>query len=100
MAERGVWEVWAGVVCGGEGEGDPGGNGSSRVLHPAQFFVSAVFVFVGLYAFVGVFLYGRGGVCGGEKSADRGVDEGEEEDGGKESDGEDEEEVVRGEEFL
>ena len=92
-----MWEVWGDVVGGGEGEGDTGGDGASRVLY-----VEEDGVFVGgeeewKEAGVGRQLARGSGEGGSEEGGDCGIVEGEEEDSGEKGDGEDEDEDVRGE---
>ena len=81
MAERGVWEVWGGVVGGGEGERGAGGDGTSRLLHAAENGAAGWGEEERKEARVGGGLERGRGERGGGEGADRGVNEGEEEDG-------------------
>ena len=81
---------------GGEGEGDTGGDGASRVLYVEEDGVPVGGEEEWEKARVGEQLAGGSGERGSEEGADRGVDEGEEENGREEGDGEDEvEELLR-----
>ena len=78
MAERGVWEVWGGVVGGGEGERGPGGDGPPRLLHAAENGAAGGGEEERKEAGVGGGLEG----CGGERGGDEGCGEEGDEEGG------------------
>ena len=92
--------LWAGAVCGGEGEGDPGGDGSPGVLYPAENGAAAGGEEEWKEAGVGEQLGGGRSKRGGKEGPYRRIDCREEEDGGEKSDGEEEDEDLRGKEQV